>query len=107
LCFLLWLSCAAQANNSTRELPGADFRGTMFVMTRGVVVAVDKAAKKISIAHLGNEDLQIPAATTIFAVASANMLDGFEAGGSVFFIADRDAQKNPVVTRLAPRRANG
>ena len=97
---------SSRANNSTRELPGCEFRGTMIVMTRGTVVTVDKAARKISISHQGNEDILIPAAVTEFSTTSTDMLDGFEAGAAVFFIADRVGE-TPVVVRLAPRRADG
>ena len=103
---LLMTSSLAQANNSTRELPPSEFRGTMIVMTRGTVIAVDKAAMKIRISHQGNEDILIPAAITEFGAVSADMLVGFEPGAAVFFIADRVAEK-PVVIRLAPRRPNG
>lgn len=103
---LLLASSTAQANSSTRELPGCEFRGTMIVMTRGTVVSVDKAAREIRISHQGNEDIQIPAATTSFGVATVGMLDGFEAGGAVFFVADRIAEQ-PVLVRLVPRRPNG
>ena len=103
---LLLASSVAQANNSTRELPQSEFRGTMIVMTRGTVVGVDKAAMKIKISHQGNEDIQIPAAITEFGAVSADMFVGLQAGAAVFFIADRVAEK-PVIIRLAPRRPNG
>ena len=106
LSLVLLASNVAYANNSTRELPSSEFRGTMIVMTRGTVITVDKAAMKIRISHQGNEDIQIPAAITEFGAVSADMLVGFEAGAAVFFIADRVAEK-PVVIRLAPRRPNG
>lgn len=96
------LSCSVEANNSTRELPGSEFQGTMITMTRGTVVSVDKAAKKISISHQGNWDIEIPAATTLFEAKSVAMMSGLVAGSPVFFIAAGDAKK-PEVVRLEPR----
>ncbi|MBK9520524.1 MAG: copper-binding protein [Rhodocyclaceae bacterium] len=99
----LFLSTTVLANTSTRELPPEQFRGTMMVMTRGTVVTVDKTTKKLSISHQGNQDLEIPAATTKFGVASADMLTVYDAGATVFFVADRVGNE-PVVVRLEPRR---
>ena len=102
MCLLALLSCFAGVNSLARELPGSEFRGTMITMTRGTVVAVDKAAKKISISHQGNWDIEIPASTTAFSVASTDMADGLTPGSAIFFIAAGDAKK-PEVVRLAPR----
>ena len=102
---LALLTCVASANSLARELPASEFRGTMITMTRGTVVAVDKAAKKISISHQGNWDIEIPASTTAFAVASTDMADGLTPGAAIFFIAAGDAKK-PEVVRLAPRPAS-
>lgn len=103
---LAMITSAACANAGTRELPASEFRGTMITMTRGTVIAVDKATKKVSISHQGNWDLEIPAATTKFDLASTDMASDLAAGSAVFFIAAGDAKK-PAVIRLAPRPANG
>jgi len=105
-CLLALLACVAGANSWARELPGSEFRGTMITMTRGTVVSVDKAARKISISHQGNWDIEIPAATTSFDLASIGMVSGLAPGSAVFFIAAGDAKK-PAVIRLEPRRPNG
>ncbi|MBK7685783.1 MAG: copper-binding protein [Rhodocyclaceae bacterium] len=106
VCLWALCSCVVGANSWARELPASEFRGTMITMTRGTVVAVDKAARKISISHQGNWDIEIPATTTAFSVASADMADGLAPGSAIFFIAGGDAKK-PELVRLTPRRANG
>ena len=89
-----------------RELPDSDFRATMITMTRGTVISIDKAAKKITLSHQGNYDLEIPAAKTTFDLKSADMANNLAVGAAVFFVAAGDAKK-PELIRLEPRRPNG
>ncbi|PHP64763.1 hypothetical protein CSC94_22800 [Zhengella mangrovi] len=57
--------------------------------TRGTVRKVDMKTGKVTIAHEELKNLDMPAMTMVFRMASDAMLDGIKEGQDIEFVADR------------------
>jgi len=91
----------SDANSQPPTQAGAEASSTY--TATGVVKAVDKAAKKVTITHDPIPALDWPGMTMGFAVEDASLLDGLKAGDKIRFDF-RNRGNTSIVMDIKPRQ---
>ena len=76
----------AQTDHSAHTMPAAKPAASNAAMEEGVVKKIDKAARKLAIAHAAQPSM--PAMTMVYSVKDATLLDKLQPGQKIRFVTD-------------------
>jgi len=77
---------SAQMDHNAHTMPAAKPAATSAAMEEGVVKKIDKAGRKLAIAHAAQASM--PAMTMVYSVKDAALLDKLQPGQKIRFVTD-------------------